>query len=137
MNGSKNKTELIINNIYSFNTLAPIILGERHENMRLLSITSAQEIKEIDVPTLHAQVTPLINNLPVNSKDLIYLIFENADSEKKLYIAKNYIDESSIVELKRTNIIIDIENVDTNDFGIIRDALRELGFEKFRIYRKN
>jgi len=119
--------------VYNFLTLAPHILGSRLTMMKVKSImTSDNAIKFRDIYTLHAQLLNVIPGLPISAEDNMYVLFEDAD-KKEVLLAMEWIDSNSIVEVKGVNARIEISNLNTDDFNIIKQSLLELGHKNLVI----
>lgn len=117
-----------IKKIYNFDTLAPTILNNHYKNMKVIGIVDSTEaVKYADILTLHNKISNIIPSIPKNVKDLTYILFENTDG-KHVLMAYEYIELSSITEVKSINIVIKISNALTSDVAIIRKALTELGY---------
>ena len=125
--------EFSLNKIYNFSTLMPSVLGTSFKSMKVKGVLTSQEaVKYRDIATLHATVLPMLSGLPKRIEQLSYIIFENIDGEQ-LLLAYEYIDISSIVEVKTVNIRVDILEANTDDILIIQERLKELGYSKFKI----
>ena len=117
-----------INKVYNFNTLAPVILGDRYENMKVLGVLTADEaMKYRDIYTLHNNLVPVIVGLPVNAGDCSFLLLENSSKETTV-LAIEYIDPNSVEVVTTVNIRADILDVSTNDMVIINSLLKEAGY---------
>jgi len=117
-----------INKVYNFNTLAPVILGDRYENMTVLGILTAEEaMKYRDIYTLHNNLIPVITGLPVNAGDCSFLLLENTSKETTV-LAIEYIDPVSVQLVTSVNIRADIMNASTNDLVIITSLLKGAGY---------
>ena len=117
-----------IKKIYNFDTLAPGILNNHYKNMKVIGIIYSTEAgKYADILTLHNKICTLIPSVPKNVKDLTYILFENSDG-KHVLMAYEYIEVSSIIEVRSINLVIKINNASTSDITILRKALTELGY---------
>ena len=119
-----------INKLYKFATLAPSILGASYTMMKLKALLSADEAikNNFDPHNMNKKLLGMIGGLPSNANDLTYLLFENTDG-KELLIAAEWIDETSVTIVERTNIMITIPDKDTDDLIIIKRALLDLGYK--------
>lgn len=123
-----------INKRYNFNTVAPTVLGDRYELMKLKSILSLDEaIKKYDVYTQHEKVKKYLD-AEYNIKDLTFFHFINGSTEK--IIPDVYIISNSIVEVDKVNILIEVDNVVTEDISAIAEILTSHGYIKPRISLK-
>ena len=125
--------EFSLNKIYNFSTLMPSVLGTSFKSMKFKGVLTSQEaVKYRDIATLHATVLPMLSGLPKRIEQLSYILFENIDGEQ-LLLAYEYIDISSIVEVKTINIRVDIFDTNTEDINILRTRLVELGYKNIDI----
>lgn len=122
-----------LNKVYNFNTLAPAILGTSFTNMKVKGIMTATEaMKYRDIYTLHNNLLSTITGLPTNINDLTFILFKNLDGIDTM-LALEYIDGFTIKLVSTTNIRIEILNTSTNDVGILRTRLLELGYKNINI----
>ena len=125
--------EFSLNKIYNFSTLMPSVLGTSFKSMKVKGVLTSQEaVKYRDIATLHATVLPMLSGLAKRIEQLSYILFENIDGEQ-LLLAYEYIDISSIVEVKTINIRVDIFDTNTEDINILRTRLVELGYKNIDI----
>ena len=125
--------EFSLNKIYNFSTLMPSVLGTSFKSMKVKGVLTSQEaVKYRDIATLHATVLSMLSGLPKRIEQLSYILFENIDGEQ-LLLAYEYIDISSIVEVKTINIRVDIFDTNTEDINILRTRLVELGYKNIDI----
>jgi hypothetical protein len=125
--------KLEINKVYNFTTLAPSRLGSVYNEMRVKSIMSATEaMKYRDIHTLHNNLIPVISNIPVNTGDCTFVLFENTDNEK-VVLAIEYLDPASIILVTSVNIRIEITDATSEDISLINMRLKELGYTNFDI----
>jgi len=122
-----------INKVYNFDTLAPAILGNDYQSMKVKAMMSSNEaIKYRDIYTLHNNLLPVITGLPQNLEDCVYILFENQDKEE-MVLALEYIDPFTIKEVITTNIRIEVFDTNTEDLSVLRSRLLELGYNDFKI----
>lgn len=113
---------------YNFNTLAGVMLGNSYTAVKVKGIMdSGQAVQYRDILTLHTNIRNIVPNMPKSVTDLTYVLFENTDGENVL-LAYEYIDTSSIVEVKTIDLDVKIYDVTTEDVAIVRKALSELGY---------
>ena len=118
----------VINKTYSFETLAPSILGASYSNMKLLEVKVGKQVTEYDVATRHKQLRPSIHNLPVDPSNMLFYKFQNVDNQQYVILPIEYIHTGSIKEITVNNLQIRIPNITTDDVEIIRQTLSELGY---------
>lgn len=118
---------------YNFTTLAPTLLGNQYDNMKVKAIlTSANALIYKDIATLHRQVKSSISGLPDSITDLTYILFENTDGEE-MVLALEYINTDSITEVNSLNIRIELTNCTVDDIGVLKTRLSELGYAGYKI----
>lgn len=118
---------------YNFSTLAPTILGNEYENMKVKAILDSDgALKYRDIATLHQTIKGVMTNLPSSITDLTYILFVNQNDEE-LVLALEYINTDSIKEVASVNIRIDVMNTNTEDIAILTSRLKELGYINFTI----
>lgn len=124
---------LKINATYNFYTLAPVILGGEHKNMKVKAVMGAAEaIKYSDIVTMHTRLKPTITGLPDSHLDCTYVLFETINNETVVF-ALEYLDQNSITEVSSINIRIDFRSAENQDIAVIRARLLELGYKDFTI----
>jgi len=122
-----------LNKIYTFDTLAPAILGSTFTNMKVKGIMAATEaMKYVDVYTLHNNLLNSITGLPANVNDNTFLLLENPDGVTTV-LAVEYIDPLNITLVTTTNIRIDVLNTTVSDIAILKTRLLELGYSNLNI----
>jgi len=120
--------------VYTFTTLAPAILGNTYDNMKVKSILSADEaVIYRDIHTLHTNLKTIIPTLPTVD-DCTFILFEKQDESKTtILLALEYIDTFSIQNTVTVNINITILDTSTEMVSVISTRLRELGVNNFTI----
>ena len=113
-----------INGKYTFNTLAPNILGAKFENVTLTAILDYHMANSYaNVNIKHAEIFPL---LPAGtSKDCTsyqYFVFKTQANEK-IVLANVWIDEPSITQISLKTITLTFSNVPLSRLDQINEAL--------------
>lgn len=126
--------DYVVGNVYSFNTLAPSVLGASFKNSKILGIVSYEvACTQINVDLMQRAIYPL---LPVgtvdNPKKYTYLMIET-ESGSTTVLATAWIDQSSVSLVQSVTIHVTVPNVDSSDTIKIRDALRLLGYADFSV----
>lgn len=125
---------LSINKSYTFNTRAPAILGARIQNAKLLGIldyTSARQHDNIDLK--YRTIFPLLpQGTPDQPDSCVYYRFLS-ESNEKIIIADQWIEESSIEVVEHVNFQVTFTQASLQDIPRVRDALSALGFSNFNI----
>jgi hypothetical protein len=120
--------------IYTFNTLAPAILGAQIKNAKLLGMldyTSALAYDNVDLK--FRQVYPALPaGTPNQPASCIYYWFQG-ESGDKIIIADAWIDATSVEVVEHINIQVNFTDASLADIARIRDALNALGFRNYVI----
>lgn len=127
-------TALELSKIYTFNTLAPAILGTTIKNAKVLTIMDYDTAMAFaNVELLYRQVYP---NLPAgtidSAKSCTYYLFKS-ESGEKIVLADQWIDMSTLDLITHINIQVNFTNGSLQDIPRIRDALNALGYMNFVI----
>lgn len=113
-----------INGKYSFNTLAPNILGAKFENVTLVAVLDynmANSYANINIK--HAEIFPLLPTGTSNdSSNYQYYVFKTQANEK-VVLANVWIDEPSITQISLKTITITFNNVPLSKLDQINEAL--------------
>lgn len=123
-----------IGKIYTFNTLAPAVLGVIVKNARLTGIVDySTACKHINVDMLQRNVYPLLPaGTPNITSDYTYYLFKG-ESGNMVVLADVWIEETSIEEALGKTISISIPNANLEDVTRIRDTLNLMGFVGYKI----
>jgi hypothetical protein len=126
--------DLKIGSVYSFDTVAPALLGTRRERVRLASVMNYDYARRHDALDLkHRQLYPLLpENTPDAPETFVYYLFET-ESKESFIMAQPWIVESTIQEINSINILVRIYDGTMEDIPSIRDALNAVGLTDFTI----
>ena len=115
--------------IYDFNTKAPIILGSTYTNMKVVipSMPYEEALKKRDIITLHENLTTVLDGLPANMEEYVFVLFENSTGEQVL-LAEQWIDPDSVALKNLTKMTITVNNIALTDVSVIQNAITELGY---------
>ena len=119
---------------YTFNTLAPAILGTQIKNAKLLSImdySTAVAYDNIDLK--FRQIYP---NLPNGTPDDVSAAFYYrflSESGERIILADQWIDMTTVESITHINIKVNFTQASLADISRIRDALNALGYRNFVI----
>lgn len=119
---------------YTFNTLAPAILGTTVRNAKVMAIADFRyACTFINVPLIQRNVFP---SLPLGTPDspehYTYYVLEG-ESGNVTVLADAWIQESSIELYVASTINVSLPNVSLTDVQKIRDALNLMGYSGFNI----
>lgn len=118
---------------YTFNTLAPAVLGEKYQVMRVRSIMDYDNaLLKKDVTTEFQTLKPLIPSLPDNVRDLTFILFEDINGSDILF-ALEYINATTIKEVSAIDIRVEIRGVSSEDLSIIKTKLTEMGYSNLSV----
>lgn len=125
---------LTIGTTYTFNTLAPSILGAIIQQAKLVSILDYETAKHYDTIDLkYRSIYPLLPaGTPDQPDSTIYYRFISQSGEV-IIIAEQWIDESSIETIEFVNIQVLFQQASLSDVQRIRNALNALGYSNYTI----
>jgi hypothetical protein len=123
-----------LNKTYNFNTRAPAILSASFEAALVLGIFDyTTALRYISPETKSVNVYPY---LPVGTtadpKKYTYILFKGQSGEQTV-LAKEWIDESTIVLVTSKTITVTVLEASLEDATRIRDSLILLGLNKISI----
>lgn len=129
--------DLSINKVYSFDTLAPIKLGQEYKNIRLATIMDYETAcKHTNVSELHAIVYPIIKDKHISLDNdpttYTYLGFDTG-ADTIYVLAKEWINMNTLVEENKTTTTIVIRNTSTEEVMLLQTTLGRLGFTDFEL----
>lgn len=125
---------LQLNKIFTFNTLAPAILGAQIKNAKLIGIvdyTTANNYMNVDVQ-FRAVYPALPANTPNRPEMCTYYRFRS-ESGEPIILADQWIDTNTVTLVEHVNLQVNIANASLSDVSTIRDALNALGIASFEI----
>lgn len=126
--------ELVNNQLYSFTTKAPAILGARYERMKLVSISGydlASTLRSVD--DVHRAVYAYLGTgVPVSAKGLTYYVFKS-ETNDTLVLADIWIDTSTLTLVETINATIKLTIKSSLEVDLIRKALLALGYSDLSI----
>jgi len=123
-----------IGKVYTFNTLAPSLLGATLTNMKLKSILDFDTVSKLtNIELQYRRIYPL---LPINSvndpKATVYYVFK-AESGSDVIIAEQWVDQPTITEITSINFRVNISNTTLQDMNTLRDILNSMGITNYTI----
>jgi len=123
-----------ISKVYSFNTLAPSILGVIVKNAKLLGILSYNAALAYDnIDLKYRTIYPLLpSGTPDAPESCIYYQFKS-ESGEKIIIADQWIEESTIEVINHINFQVLFTEASIEDISRVRDSLNALGYTNYQI----
>lgn len=116
---------------YTFNSLAPEVLGDRHLNALVLGIGSTKIFNVPDLYTTNTQLVSVIENLEIDFNKHEIVAFE-IDGER-VFWSTNWIDPNTIVETSGFKLDIEIFGCTGNDDIVIANLLKSIGMTNLTI----
>jgi len=120
--------------VYTFQTLAPAILGTSIKNATLTGILdyeTARKYDEIDIK--YRNIYPLLlTGTPDQVELCVYYKFR-AENGSVVIVADQWIDVGSIELISNIQIVINVTDISLGDINRIRDSLLALGINSFNI----
>lgn len=127
-------TPLQLNKIYTFNTLAPAILGAQIKNAKLLGIVDYSTALNYDnVDLRFRQIYPVLPANTPNQPTLCTYYRFQSESGEKIILADQWIDMNTVTVVEHVNLQVTFSNAKLEDVTTMRDALNALGFTNFEI----
>lgn len=119
---------------YSFNTLAPALLGARIINARLVGIIDyATALTYINVDVMFRQIYPVLPpNTPDSPQTTTYYRFLT-ESGEYIVLAAVWINENTIEVINSIAIQIVLTNANLTDLNVIKTLLNANGFTSFNM----
>lgn len=124
-----------IGKTYTFNTLAPSILGATIENAKLVSIVDYDNVVKYEnfiIAKYNNILSQLPNGTPTKPSLSIYYIFEKPSGDREVF-SQYWVDEGTIVELQLVNLNVTITDVSIDKIALIRDLLLSAEISTFSI----
>lgn len=119
---------------YTFNTLAPSILGATIKNHTVRGVFDFNTACSFDnVMLKHRQIYPLLpKTVQDNPTSFKYVLLESEAGIKRI-VADVWIDENSIIEVTEIKATIEIQSVTSSDVQRISESLTLMGIVNFTI----
>lgn len=124
-----------LNKTYSFNTIAPGILGASFDSMKVIGIINYEEASRFeDIISIHSKIVNTVPNvsLPMSYQDCTYIKFETSSGLKKI-LALEYIDLDSVQEKQTKQLVITVNNYTLSDATTITNMLKDAGFWDIKV----
>jgi hypothetical protein len=123
-----------LNSVYSFNTVAPAILGLEFKRVTVLAVLNYSIANTfINIETNHINIYPYLPTGTVNDpKTYQYLLIKTETGENTV-LAIPWIDLDSVTQVTTQSLILTVNNINSTDTTKIRDAMIMLGYNSFTI----
>mgnify|MGYP001766055772 CR=1 FL=1 len=121
-----------IGKVYRFNTKSPVFLGEKYDNVKLVSISQADMLDVLHpVKQVWQKVYPTLpSGTPSDPNSGHWYVFKPLSGDL-IYLSEYFIDENSIVEVTAVSIAISIPSAALSDVARVTNALKAAGFIDF------
>jgi len=120
-----------IGKLHSFNTIAPIVLGDRYDNVKLVSSGLGNRFDDrimVDIQTKNIQVAN-VNGVPADDvSTMLCHLFLNENNEE-LVLADNWIDHNTVSTGSKINFNIIISDIRLEDKSVILQTLDSMGYK--------
>ncbi len=127
-------TQLALSKVFTFNTLAPAILGTEIKNAKLMGIMDYSMALTYD--TIDLKFRQIYPNLPLGTPDdatvCTYYRFQS-ESGEKIILADQWIDMTTLQLIEHVNLQVTFTNASLSDIPKIRDSLNALGLMNYVI----
>ncbi len=127
----------VVGNTYSFNTLAPAVLGASFNNAKVIGVVGYEvAITMMNVDLKQRTIYPLLpSGTPSDPSKYTYLMLQT-ESNIKVVIAVEWIDINTVALVDSVTLEIIIPNVVSTDANEIRSMLTLLGYSGYTITTK-
>ena len=126
--------QFVLGKTYTFNTLAPAILGTSINNAKLLATMdydTAKTYENIDLK--FRRIYPALPAGTPDQPEACYYYRFLTESGEKIIIADQWIDETTIDIIDHITFQVTFTNASTSDISRIRDAINSLGYTNYSI----
>lgn len=119
---------------YTFNTLAPAILGSSYKNAEMLGEISYEiAITRENIDLKYRQIYPVLPpNTTDSPKTQKYFIFRT-ETGQLVTLCEQWIDIASVQEVGGVNFTISFKDAEPADKNRIRSVLSAMGYTNFTI----
>lgn len=123
---------LELNKTYTFNTLAPAILGTQLVNAKLLSMMDySTAISYDNIDLKFRKIFPALpRGTPDQPESCVYYRFLS-ESGEKVILADQWIDLTTVEVIEHINFQVNFTNASMIDISRVRDALNALGYQNY------
>lgn len=123
-----------IRKVYTFNTLAPSLLGVTIKNATMVGMTdySTAKLSE-NIDLKFRQIYPLLPPGTPNIPEACTYWHFISESGEKIILANIWIDETTVEIVEHVNLKIILNEASLKDIQRIRDAMNALGYINYTI----
>lgn len=124
----------IVKKTYTFNTLAPAILGSSYKNAEMLGEISYEiAITRENIDLKYRQIYPVLPpNTTDSPKTQKYFIFRT-ETGQLVTLCEQWIDMASVREVGGVNFTVSFKDAEPADKNRIRAVLSAMGYTNFTI----
>jgi hypothetical protein len=123
-----------LNKVYTFNTLAPGLLGSVIKNAKLTGILDFESaIKYDEILFKYRNIYRILPPGTPDRPELCTYYKFKAENNSTIILADQWIDESTVTLIESLNLKVTITNLSLADVPRIRNALLALGYTEFTI----
>lgn len=126
-----------IGKTYTFNTLAPSLLGTIVKNAKLMSVVDYDNVVKYYnfIDTTYANIlSALPNGTPIDPKSSLYYIFKS-ESGETVVISQYWVDEESIQVVEFISFKVTVTDATLGDMQTVRDVLIAANILNFSVER--
>ncbi len=118
-----------IGKLYSFNTIAPIVLGDRYENMKLVRSGLGDQFENVvDIQTKNIQVAN-VNGVPADDISVMLCHMFINENNEQIVLANDWININTLTEGSKINYNIIISDISLEDKAVILQTLDAMGYK--------
>ena len=123
-----------IDGVYTFNTLAPAILGASFNNVTVLAILNYKVASNyINIEANHVNIYPYLPVGTVNDPKTYQYILIRTQTGEETVLALPWINTDTVEQINNQVVTVTVNNATVADTVKIRDSLILLGYSEFSI----
>lgn len=124
-----------LNKVYTFNTLSPVFLGTKMENLKakIVGCNAGTARRFASIDHMWATIYPSLPAGTVNDVERsVFYLFE-AQNGSEVVMCDKWIDPSSIRVIEHIQITVSFPTANLGDADLIRNALNSAGLKDYAI----
>lgn len=127
-------TSFQVGAMYSFNTVAPAIIGSTYKNLTLIGQTTYDIASVMDqIEIKHRQIFPLLpSGTPDNYTLYDYLVFKDSVNNKYVF-GIPWIDSNTIIQSNAGTLTLTLPNANNRDIKNLSDIMNLGGYKNYTI----